>query len=174
MNWTSGRSRFDPRQRQEDFSSSFCAQTGSGAHPASCTMGTGGPFSWVKCGRGVTLATHPPLVPRSWISRSNTSSSWASIGVLWDCFIFFTLLQFTLTQATCQGPEGTEHCGRVVNTPVSYSAGTGFKFRPGNRLAWLRFIVVFISPSRQMTGWCLKLGYDRFLPSNLSSTYHLL
>jgi hypothetical protein len=28
----------------EDFSSSFCVQTGSGAHPASCTMGTGGPF----------------------------------------------------------------------------------------------------------------------------------
>jgi hypothetical protein len=28
----------------EDFSSSHCVQTGSGAHPASCTMGTGGPF----------------------------------------------------------------------------------------------------------------------------------
>jgi hypothetical protein len=28
----------------KDFSSSICAQTGSGAHPASCTMGTGGPF----------------------------------------------------------------------------------------------------------------------------------
>jgi hypothetical protein len=26
------------------FSSSLCVQTGSGAHPASCTMGTGGPF----------------------------------------------------------------------------------------------------------------------------------
>jgi hypothetical protein len=28
----------------EDFSSSLCVQTGSGAHPASCTVGTGGPF----------------------------------------------------------------------------------------------------------------------------------
>jgi hypothetical protein len=27
-----------------DFSSSLCVQTGSGAHPASYTMGTGGPF----------------------------------------------------------------------------------------------------------------------------------
>jgi hypothetical protein len=27
-----------------DFSSILCVQTGSGAHPASCTMGTGGPF----------------------------------------------------------------------------------------------------------------------------------
>jgi hypothetical protein len=26
------------------FSSSLCVQAGSGAHPASCTMGTGGPF----------------------------------------------------------------------------------------------------------------------------------
>jgi hypothetical protein len=26
----------------KDFSSSLCVQTGSGAHPASCTMGTGG------------------------------------------------------------------------------------------------------------------------------------
>jgi hypothetical protein len=28
----------------EYFSSSLCVQTGSGAHPASCTMDTGGPF----------------------------------------------------------------------------------------------------------------------------------
>jgi hypothetical protein len=28
----------------KDFSSNLCVQTGSGAHPASCTMGTGGTF----------------------------------------------------------------------------------------------------------------------------------
>jgi hypothetical protein len=28
----------------KDFSSNLCVQTGSGAHPASCTMGTRGPF----------------------------------------------------------------------------------------------------------------------------------
>jgi len=44
-------------------------QTGPGAHPASCTMGTGS-FSGVKCGRGVLLTTHPLLVPRSWKSRA--------------------------------------------------------------------------------------------------------
>jgi hypothetical protein len=42
----------------EDFSSSLCVQTGSGAHPASCTMG-------IKRGRVVMLTTHPHLVPRS-------------------------------------------------------------------------------------------------------------
>jgi hypothetical protein len=44
----------------KDFSSNLCVQTGSGAHPVSCTMSTGGPFPGVKHGRGVTLTTHPP------------------------------------------------------------------------------------------------------------------
>ena len=39
-------------------------KTGSEAHPASCTMGTGS-FPGVRCGRGVTLTPHPLLVPRS-------------------------------------------------------------------------------------------------------------
>jgi len=37
-------------------------QTGTGAHPASCTMGTGS-FPGVKKARGVTLTPHPLLVP---------------------------------------------------------------------------------------------------------------
>jgi hypothetical protein len=37
-------------------------QTGPGAHPASCTMGTRS-FPGVKNGRGVTLTLHPLLVP---------------------------------------------------------------------------------------------------------------
>jgi len=37
-------------------------QTGPGAHPASCTMGTGS-FPGVKSGRGVTLTPHLLLVP---------------------------------------------------------------------------------------------------------------
>jgi hypothetical protein len=36
----------------KDFSSNLCAQTGSGAHPASCTMGTGGPFPGGKTAAG--------------------------------------------------------------------------------------------------------------------------
>jgi hypothetical protein len=30
--------------KAKSFSCNLCVQTGSGAHPASCTMGTGGPF----------------------------------------------------------------------------------------------------------------------------------
>jgi len=44
-------------------------QTGPGAHPASCTIGTG-PFPGVNCGRSVLLTTHPLLAPRSWKSRA--------------------------------------------------------------------------------------------------------
>ena len=44
-------------------------QTGPGAHPDSCKMGTGS-FPGVKCGRGVLLTTHPLLVPQSWKSRA--------------------------------------------------------------------------------------------------------
>jgi len=44
-------------------------QTGPGAHPASCKMGTWS-FPGVKFGRCVLLTTHPLLVPRSWKSRA--------------------------------------------------------------------------------------------------------
>jgi len=57
--------RFLPEAK--DSSSSLCVQTGSEAHPASCTMGTGGPFPGVNRGLGVTLTTHPHLVLRSWM-----------------------------------------------------------------------------------------------------------
>jgi hypothetical protein len=58
----------------EDFSSSLCVQTGSGAHPASCQMGTGGLSPGVKRGRGVILTTNPHLVPRLRMSRNYTAS----------------------------------------------------------------------------------------------------
>ena len=53
-------------------------QTHPGAHPASCTMGTGS-FPGVKCGRGVLLTTHPLLVLRSCKSRAITLPTlWAT------------------------------------------------------------------------------------------------
>jgi hypothetical protein len=58
----------------QDFSSSPCIQTGSGAHPASYPMDTGVLSPGVKRGRGMTLTTHTHLVPRLRMSRSYTSS----------------------------------------------------------------------------------------------------
>jgi hypothetical protein len=44
----------------KDFSSSFCVQISSGAHPASCTMGTGGPFPGGKARPGCDADHSPP------------------------------------------------------------------------------------------------------------------
>jgi hypothetical protein len=44
----------------KDFSSSLCVQTGSGAHPASCTVGTGGPFPGGKARPGRDADNSPP------------------------------------------------------------------------------------------------------------------
>ena len=56
-------------------------QTGPGAHPTSCKMGTGF-FPGVKCGRGVLVTTHPLLVPRSWKSRAiPLPTLWATPGL---------------------------------------------------------------------------------------------
>jgi hypothetical protein len=72
--WTTGRSRFDPRQRQRIFP--LASLSRPGLRP------TQPPVQWVpgvlspglKRGRDVTLTTQPHLVPRSRMSRSYTSS----------------------------------------------------------------------------------------------------
>jgi hypothetical protein len=47
-------------EEAKDFSSNLCVQTGSGAHPASCTMGTGGLFPGAKARPGRdTDHSHP-------------------------------------------------------------------------------------------------------------------
>jgi hypothetical protein len=45
---------------EKDFSSSLCVQTGSEAHPASCTVGTGGPFLGAKARLGRDTDHSPP------------------------------------------------------------------------------------------------------------------
>jgi hypothetical protein len=77
------------------FSSSLCVQTGSGAHPASCPTGTGGPFPGHKARAGRDADHLPHLLPRPFMSRSYTSSPppqtppWRVAGLLY--FTFFTL-----------------------------------------------------------------------------------
>jgi hypothetical protein len=44
----------------KDFSSNLCVQTGSGAHPPSCAMGTGGPFPRAKARPGRDADHSPP------------------------------------------------------------------------------------------------------------------
>jgi hypothetical protein len=54
----------------KDFPSNLCVQTGSGAHPASCPMGTGGPFPGGKARPGRDADHSPHVMPRSRMSRS--------------------------------------------------------------------------------------------------------
>jgi hypothetical protein len=54
-----GRPGFDPRPEAEDFPCTPCVQTGCGAHPASCTVGTGGSFPGGKA-RPERDADHSP------------------------------------------------------------------------------------------------------------------
>ena len=65
-------------------------QTGPGAHPASCTMGTGS-FPGVQYDRGVLLTTHPLLVPWSWRSRAiPLPTLWATTGPVTGTLYLFT------------------------------------------------------------------------------------
>jgi hypothetical protein len=57
--WTTGRTRFDSRQKRNGFSPSFSVQTGSVSYPASCAVDTGVLSPGLKRDRGVTLTTQP-------------------------------------------------------------------------------------------------------------------
>jgi hypothetical protein len=57
----------------KDFYCSLCVQTSSGAHPVSCTVGTGGPFRVPKARPGRDADHHLHLVQGSGMSRSYTS-----------------------------------------------------------------------------------------------------
>jgi hypothetical protein len=54
------RSWFDPRHRQRIFPLNLCVHTGSGVHPASCQMSTGGPFPGGKARPGHNAGHSPP------------------------------------------------------------------------------------------------------------------
>jgi hypothetical protein len=89
--WTTGRSRFDSRQRIKDFSCSLCVQSGCGAHPASCTMGTGGPFPGDKARPGRDADHSPPssaevMNEYELYLLSPKAPSWRVVGQLYFYF----------------------------------------------------------------------------------------
>jgi hypothetical protein len=89
----------------ENFSSSHCVQTGSRAHLASCTMGTGGPFPGGKVPTGCNADHSPNLVPRSRISRSYTSSPpppKRRHGMFWDNSFFTNSLDNLFSKSDLQ------------------------------------------------------------------------
>jgi hypothetical protein len=97
--WTTRPSEFDARQRQNDFSSSPCVHTGSGTHPASCTMGTVGPFPGAKVRLGRDADHLPPSSAEvKSMSRSYTFSPPKRLhGVCWGRFSFLSSSDFSVS-----------------------------------------------------------------------------
>jgi hypothetical protein len=54
-----------------------------------------------------------------------------------------------------------------------YEGGAWFESWLGHLLSWLRFFMVFLSPSRWMLGIIPRLGYDNFLPNPFQFISHL-
>jgi hypothetical protein len=74
----------------EEFSSIFCVQAGSGAHPASCTVGTEYPFSGAKARPGRDADHTPPSSAELMNDYELYLLSPMRLHVvLWDCFIAF-------------------------------------------------------------------------------------
>ena len=113
-------------------------QTGPGAHPASCTMGTGS-FPGVKCGRGVLLTTHSLLALRSWKSRAiSLPIIWVTTGpVTGTLYLFMSFKKIIVIIRSLVSPT---HAGRLTHVllinrsvwkPVGFSmTGVGFHGQP--------------------------------------------
>jgi hypothetical protein len=69
--------------------------------------------------------------------------------------------------------------GVTINTGVItgigddslYSGGVWFEFRPGYRLLWLKFFMVFLRWSRRILGAYLEVGHARFLPQHSNFSF---
>jgi hypothetical protein len=105
----------------KEFSSILCIQTGSQAYPASCTMGTGGPSPGAKHGRGVTLTTHPHLVPRSRISWSYSSSPlWHLHGAAEQVLLYLSCPQNILCSFLYAREKFQTHARKTGNSMLLY------------------------------------------------------
>ena len=111
-------------------------QTGPGAHPASCTIGTES-FLGVKSGRGVTLNPHPLLVPWSWKVELYLYSPYGPYGLyrasvpvqgwplpyltLTNIFLLFVVVLIT------------GHCTCLTSTSITFQSSDP---------TWFRFCVI--------------------------------
>jgi hypothetical protein len=87
-----GRTGFDPRRGQRIFPLSSVSRPALGPTQPPVQWVPGVLSPGVKCGRGVTLTTHLHLVPRSWMSRSCTSSLRPSASMACNGTALLTLL----------------------------------------------------------------------------------
>jgi len=103
-------------------------QTGPGAHPASCTMGTGS-FPGVKSSRGVMLTPHPLLVPWSKSRAILLLPLWAvrpvqSLSACTRVHFTFFYLQFSTTRRRRRA-SFVKFCYAIVTQFLFFFGGGG-------------------------------------------------
>jgi hypothetical protein len=93
-------------------------------------------------------------IPRIHLSSVNTNK-FTSVSLFYQkvlpapkylIHIFIYLITYKSLYFNKNVYRGLKRLGRMDNTAASYSGGSGFKSRPGNRLCYLRFF----GPSRQI------------------------
>jgi hypothetical protein len=90
----------------KDFSSNLCVQTGSGAHPTSCPMGTGGYFPGGKARPGRDIGHSPPSSAEVENEQKLTSSPLKRLrGVYLGRFRFSTGLFIFLSASVAVSVE---------------------------------------------------------------------
>jgi hypothetical protein len=108
----------------KDFSSSLCVQSGSGAHPASCPMGTGGPFPGGKARPGHD-ADHSPQSSAEVMNELQLyllSPQKHLHGVQRDCFTLLYIAQCSSVITICKKLSNkfynsiTVNCSNTKNT----------------------------------------------------------
>jgi hypothetical protein len=108
----------------KDFSSILSVQTGSGAHPASCPMGTGGPFPGGKARLGRDADHSPPSsaqVVNEWeLYLSPQAPPWRVAGLL--CFLLL-LYRLHKTLSKCAKPETCFVMVDMYENPFIYICG---------------------------------------------------
>jgi hypothetical protein len=121
----------------EDFSSSPCVQTGSGAHPASYPMGTGGPFPGGKARPGRD-ADHSPASSvevkneQELYLFSPHAPPWRIAGSLYLYLLYNNFLQLILSLNSDRVRTTLVHClpgGKPWEMPNSLAAVTTHRAR---------------------------------------------
>ena len=113
-------------------------QTGPGAHPVSCTIGTGS-FPGVKYGRGMLLTTQPLLVLRSWESRAiNLPTLWITTGPVTGTRYPYIGLERPVGLQEVEGPRISRQLAQEGGKVVSCTHRLPLPIR---KYAWYSFLL---------------------------------
>jgi hypothetical protein len=168
--------------RDKGFFSSLCVQTGSGAHHAPIRWVPGVLSPGVKRHGGVTLATHPHLVPKSGMIRNNTSSPpYRLHGGNWTTLLTFHAYCNYAPNVVCSLWFSDRHFAYTASPKAVVEWLTlllharevsGFKYQLEDVLSWLRAFVAPSVPLGKYRDSTFKLGHDRFLLNPFQSIIH--